>query len=501
MRTLIRFFTVWLGGLVLVWSSGCEQAFESQGYADRLEGGSTRRVSSSDPDWQNGNGDCRAMAPGETLVLADIEGPGEIEHIWMTVAAFFRYYPRQLVIRMYWDGSEQPAVEAPLGDFFAVGHGMLKDVNSMAVANSSSGRSYNCYWKMPFRERARITVTNDSEEAVTCLFWYIDYQQRSVEADEPYFHAQYRQENPPDPEQDYLIFEGEGRGYYAGTVLSVRMSMPGWFGEGDDRFYIDGSAEPVLKGTGTEDYFCDAWAFRELNRPYYGVSIWEGMYTGARCSAYRWHLADPIHFNESMRFTIEHKGNTYDENDVMISGYTPRRPDFYSSVAFWYQTGRAKRFGGVEEVSKRLVAYELLEAENLVKTEGTENVSVAEAITFSDGAGIHFHNLERGGELEIPFTVQEGGKYAVFVGVSPFTWGGIYAFYLDGNYVRDFDSYCEHCPTTEVKLGHVRQLDAGEHVIRAFCVGSNDDSFAGEQKGYMLRLDYIALEKVGIGWE
>lgn len=461
----------------------------------------TLRSSSTDPDWVNGNGDCRGIKAGETLTLAQLEGPGRINHIWSTIAAFDRYYPRHLVLRIYWDQSDQPAVEAPIGDFFAAGHGMLKDVTSRMVAVSSYGRSYNCYWKMPFRESAKITLTNDSKLDVMCVFWYVDYEKRAVAPDEPYFHAQYRQENTVHQESDYLVFDGLGQGYYAGTVLSVRMSMPGWFGEGDDRFYIDGSDEPVLKGTGTEDYFCDAWAFRELNRPYYGVSIWEGMFEGSRCSAYRWHVEDPVYFDESMRFTIEHKGNTFDSQGKMVSGYTPNRPDFYSSVAFWYQTGRAKRFGSVPPLEERLPEYKLLESEELIDTAGDPQLSVVDAFTFSGDKCVHFENKQLGGGFEIPFEVDQAGDYAVFLGVCPFAWGGIYDFFLDGKLIRSFDSYCEHCPVVDVKLGHVQKLGEGRHVIRAVCKGANDWSFDGQgNKGYMLRVDYVALEKVGIGW-
>ena len=182
----------------------------------------------------------------------------------------------------------------PLGDFFAAGHGMQVNVNSSRVSTSSFGRAYNSYWAMPFRKSARITLTNESSSESMGLYWYVEWEKRDIPEDVPYFYAQYRQENPVKPGSDYLIADIKGKGHYAGTVLSVRASHPGWFGEGDDRFYIDGDSIPTLHGTGTEDYFNDAWAFRVVNRPNYGVSIWEGMNAGSHITAYRWHVTDPV---------------------------------------------------------------------------------------------------------------------------------------------------------------------------------------------------------------
>jgi hypothetical protein len=135
-----------------------------------------RRSSSSDPDWHNGNADARPIEPGETLVIADLEGPGRIVHIWNTVAAQDRWYSRLLVLRMYWDGEKEPSVEVPLGDFFAAGHGMDVPVNSLPVRVTSEGRARNCYWPMPFRKSARITVTNEGKGRVNAFYYYVDWQ-------------------------------------------------------------------------------------------------------------------------------------------------------------------------------------------------------------------------------------------------------------------------------------------------------------------------------------
>ena len=243
--------------LVLFSLAGCSGTGKRSDYPsgsmEYPERAITQRESSYDRDWENGNADARRLNPGETLMLADLEGPGRITHIWFTAFGNERGFPRSAIIRMYWDGSENPAVEAPLGDFFAAGHGMQVNVNSNRVATSSFGRAYNSYWSMPFRKSAKITLTNESESESMGLYWYIDWEKRKIPDDVPYFYAQYRQENPVEPGKDYLIADIQGKGHYAGTVLSVRASHPGWFGEGDDRFYIDGDTIPTRHGPGSED--------------------------------------------------------------------------------------------------------------------------------------------------------------------------------------------------------------------------------------------------------
>ena len=262
---------------VLIAAAGVARAQEASGHPlaglERLKKERTRRVSSADENWRNGNADARPIGPGGTLTVAELEGPGRITHIWFTIAAADPYYGRSVTLRMYWDGDEQPGVESPLGDFFAAGHGIAVPVNSLPVQVSAEGRAYNCYWPMPFRKSARVTVTNDSpEHMVHALYWYVDWcATEDPGEDVAYFHAQYRQEFPCEAGRNYLIFDGVGQGHYVGTVLSVHMNSGSWFGEGDDFFYIDGEAEPSLRGTGTEDYFCDAWGFRPFNNLYYGV--------------------------------------------------------------------------------------------------------------------------------------------------------------------------------------------------------------------------------------
>ncbi|MFH1741891.1 MAG: glycoside hydrolase family 172 protein [bacterium] len=293
----------------------------------------SHRISSYDRT--GGNADRLTIEPGETKVLAEIQGPAAITHIWNTIDAE-NYYSRMLILRFYWDGQETPSVEVPIGDFFAVGHGLNRPFQSFPVNVSSEGRARNCYWFMPFQKSAKVTVTHEGFKTCRAFYYYIDYRTYdSLPDDSLYFHAHYRQATPNpkvelnginiDGKTNYLLMETEGKGLYAGTVLSVQINKDGWFGEGDDMFFVDGVDTPTMTGTGSEDYFNDAWGFREFCYPYHGVTVWEGYTKGDRGTAYKWHIFDPVAFTTSLRATIEH-GHANDRED-----------DFYT-VAFWYQT-------------------------------------------------------------------------------------------------------------------------------------------------------------------
>jgi len=283
---------------------------------------------------------CIRIQPGECRVLADIQGAGAIQQIWMTPTGHWRHS----ILRMYWDGAETPAVECPLGDFFACGWGTYAQVSSLAVCvNPRSG--LNCYWEMPFRKGCRITMTNIAEEAMT-LFYQINYTLTEVPADAAYFHAQFRRVNPLPYRSVYTILEGvKGRGQYVGTYLAWGVNNCGWWGEGEIKFYLDGDAEfPTICGTGTEDYFCGSYDFdlgkeqggyREFTTPYAGlpqVIRPDGLYSSqTRFGLYRWHIMDPIRFEQDLRVTIQALG--------WRSGgrYLPMQDDI-ASVAYWYQT-------------------------------------------------------------------------------------------------------------------------------------------------------------------
>jgi len=282
---------------------------------------------------------------GTTFSLADIEGPGAIQHIWMTPSGHWRHS----ILRFYWDGQEQPSVECPVGDFFACGWGRYAQVSSLAVCvNPRSG--LNCYWPMPFRKRCRITMENIGIDDMV-LYYQIDYALAPVPEEAAYLHAQFRRANPLPYKEVHTIVEGvRGRGHYVGTYMAWGVNTTGWWGEGEIKFYLDGDANaegvgwPSICGTGTEDYFCGSYNFdvgkdnggyREFTTPYTGLAQVirpDGLYDSqTRFGLYRWHIMDPVRFERDLRVTIQALGWK------MKGRYNPAQDDI-ASVAYWYQT-------------------------------------------------------------------------------------------------------------------------------------------------------------------
>jgi hypothetical protein len=300
----------------------------------------SRRISSYDRS--GGNRDSIGIEPGRTATLAEIDGPGAIHHIWTTIAAE-PFYGRKIVLRIYWDGEKSPSVEAPIGDFFGVGHGLNRNFASLPITCSSEGRARNCYWYMPFRRSCRITVKNEGTRTVDAFYYYVDYRELpEVAADTPYFHAQYRQEFPPDPRRDYTLLEAQGAGHYVGCSMSVLQRAMGWWGEGDDRMKIDGESKPSLHGTGSEDYFSNAWGMQQGQSLFYGCPLQEEDFqAGSKATVYRFHIPDPVPFKKSIAVTIEH-------------GHANDRSDFVSSVAYWYQAEPHRPFADLPAVAERL---------------------------------------------------------------------------------------------------------------------------------------------------
>ena len=280
------------------------------------------------------------IAPGETRVLADIEGPGAIQQIWMTPTGHWRYS----ILRVYWDGSETPAIECPVGDFFACGWNKYAQVSSLAVC-VNPGSAFNCYWEMPFRRSCRITMSNIGFNEMT-LYYQITYALTEVPEDTAYLHAQFRRVNPLPYKEVYTILDGvRGQGHYVGTYMAWGVNNTGWWGEGEIKFFLDGDdAFPTICGTGTEDYFCGSYNFdvgkenggyREFTTPYSGLAQVirpDGLYQSqTRFGLYRWHITDPIRFEQDLRVTIQALGWRSERR------YLPLQDDI-ASVAFWYQT-------------------------------------------------------------------------------------------------------------------------------------------------------------------
>jgi len=286
---------------------------------------------------------CISIAGRQTVTLGDIQGPGAIQHIWMTMAPSLW---RRLVLRIYWDDETTPSVEVPVGDFFCNGWGVRCNIASLPVAVNPAG-GFNCYWEMPFRRRARITIENLSSDEAYDFFYQIDYTQTEVPSDRAYFHAQWRRSDPVKPKEVHTLLDNvHGQGQYVGTYLAWGTHNNDWWGEGEIKFYLDGDTDwPTICGTGTEDYFGGAWNFEFplgqyglYSTPYLGlpqVIQPDGLYRSQqRFGLYRWHIMDPIRFQKDLRVTIQDLGFR-----MPLEGkgrFYPRRDDI-ASTAFWYQ--------------------------------------------------------------------------------------------------------------------------------------------------------------------
>jgi hypothetical protein len=460
---------------------------------ERLKNFESQRASSSDPNWKNGNGDCRPIKVGESLTIADLEGPGVIAHIWITISHRAENYSRLLTLRMYWDGEEHPSVECPIGDFFGVGHGVDRTFDSLPIRVSSLGRGRNCYWPMPFRKSAKITVTNESNLPCDAFFYYVDWQKHpSLPDDTAYFHAMYRQEFPCVMGRNYLLADIVGRGHYVGTVQSVVNISDGWYGEGDDFFFIDGEKEPRLRGTGTEDYFCDGWGFYAQQGPFYGVAMPDWGKAGDMTSVYRFHVPDPVAFKKSLRVEIEHKGS----QDFPGGGGTGfiERDDLMSSVAYWYQAEPHKRWPALPAGRDRLP----WRTKNLVV--GWKSASAAKHSEApleeqplggaTGGKQLFFQPAQQNPApwLEIPFTVEKESIGSLRLRGCHAADYGVYRVLLDGREIGRVDLYSREIRFGEEKLGW-QELSAGDHSLRFESAGKNAKS-----TGIFLGIDALTMQ-------
>ena len=322
-----------------------------------------KRVSSSDPS--GANADFRQVDPGGILPLMDANGPGMLTHIWITVASPEAYHLKKLVMRIYWDHETTPSVEAPLGDFFGLGLGEYHRWES-ELLSVGSDKALNSFFFMPFQKHARITVSNEGQQKVDAFYFNLDYRAYSeaLPRGTLYFHAQFRQAQPNhgwtsdwqnngdpkvdrktnlDGKENYLWLDARGRGQFVGVAMSVLQNQDGWWGEGDDMFFIDGEARPSIAGTGSEDYFLGAWDFG--GHPFfyrlYGAPVVGEERAGGKSSVYRFHLDSPITFTKSIRATIEH-------------GHANHRSDNFYSVAYWYQSEPHATFPVLPSVDQRI---------------------------------------------------------------------------------------------------------------------------------------------------
>ena len=309
---------------------------------------------SSSYDRSGGNADARPVPPSGTITVLDENGPGEISHIWFTIADHEQFHLKKIVLRIYWDDERTPSVEAPIGDFFGLGNGEYFLYQSIPLSVGAD-KALNCFFAMPFQNHARITVTNEGTQRIDSLYWNIDWRayRSPLPVGTMYFHAQYRQANPNiavsdaktnlDGKDNYVWMEATGRGHFVGVTMSILENADGWWGEGDDMFFVDGEKRPSINGTGTEDYFLGAWDFggKPFSYGLFGAPVVGPEKKDSKWSVYRFHLDSPIPFTKSLRATIEH-------------GHANDRGDNFSSVAYWYQIEPHGEFPALPAVNERL---------------------------------------------------------------------------------------------------------------------------------------------------
>ena len=294
---------------------------------------------------------------GETFTLAEIAGPGAIQQIWMTPTGLWRFS----ILRIYWDDSEHPSVECPVGDFFATGWGEFAQVTSLPIC-VNPGSAFNCYWEMPFRKKCRITMTNIADLDMT-LYYQINYTLTDVPDDAAYFHAQFRRTNPVPYKDVYTILDGvKGRGQYVGTYVAWGSNNNLWWGEGEVKVYLDSDDHPTICYTGTEDYFCGSYNFDPAPKHDKGYITYTTPYAGfhqvirpdsdyrtqLRMGMYRWHIVDPIRFEEDIKVTMQALGWGYNGRHLPLQ-------DDIASVAYWYQTLPHAPFPQLPERDRLLV--------------------------------------------------------------------------------------------------------------------------------------------------
>jgi len=323
----------------------------------------SKRVSSYDQSGDN-HDNLQNIKPGEKRTIFNVQGTGVINHIWITMAPEPRFLSRNdIIIRMYWDGNDYPSVESPIGPFF--GQGWQESylfTSTPLLATPMNGNGLVSYFAMPFAKGARIEIENQSGQDIKAFYFYVDYvEMKKLPANTGRFHAWYNKQltGPADSVEDehwmfgpnkpnktgkdnYIIADIKGKGHFVGVNYYVHSPTPYWYGEGDDMIFIDGDDKPTLNGTGTEDYFNTSWGAPKTpySTPYFGYAkVNNDIGFLGKTHIYRFNIADPIYFDRSLKFTIEHGSSNVMTLDL-------------ASVAYWYQD-KAERIPSISGAAAR----------------------------------------------------------------------------------------------------------------------------------------------------
>jgi D-arabinan exo alpha-(1,3)/(1,5)-arabinofuranosidase (non-reducing end) len=507
--------------LVLTWVAAAPVPAAAQGVGSladltRVHPGTSKAVTSSDPDFNSNLDRITYIQPGQTVTLADIEGPAVIDHIWLTFAearpswleANGAAAPDEIVLRMYWDGSSVPAVEAPLGDFFAAGFGLRQEVRSVPI-QVEGGDAYNSFWQMPFRRHARVTVTNQGAKRVRSFYYQVDYTKvDSLPAGTAYFNAEYRRSFPEEAGRDYVLLDTRGEGQYVGTVMSVQSRSPYWFGEGDARIYVDGDTLPTIQGTGTEDYFLSAWGLDRHTWPYFGCTYLSADPSdlGMRATMYRWHIVDPIRFEKSLRFTFEHTGwMSADETQTgKVDGHVPREDDI-ATVAFWYQVGPTQPRPPMPDLAGRTFPDldHAIQGQEMIASarHSPGTVALQKGYDWTGEGQILFHPATDSAWLEADFQVTKPELQGLVLRMTHAPDYGRWRILVDGTPADSLSDYPDWDPTgprdfyaadlevRDIYLGSYT-LAPGKHTVRFELVGRSPFS-----SGTLLGFDSVRLRK------
>ena len=453
--------------------------------------GKSFQISSHSPDL----GDAWHIGPGESKVLADVKGPAIIQNMWFTCSNLHDpdgEYLRNLIIKMYWDGEEEPSVEVPFGNFFGCGFSRREPWQSKYVGVTSGG--FYSYFPMPFAKGARIEIENKMEKPTLVFFHFLGQKYDSLPEDTLYFHSQYRRENPTIRGKNYTILNAEGDGYFAGTILFIQGYDKGdkWnFLEGDEFVYVDGEVDASIKGTGGEDYFQGGWYYIDgvFNAPYHGLIVKDG--EKVQSAMYRLHILDRINFSKDVRVEIEHGNRPQNE----------AKADF-SSTAFWYQKEPHKPFPEMPS-RENVVAGPAFLIEGAIEWEGTPGCGPLYVSTYngnwSNNMGANFIG-EKGQATSKIFTVAEDGPYKVGANFISSEHGAIGQVKIDGKPVGEpVDTYSDiprddYLLNVNPAMGHAVlgeiRLEAGEHTAEVEIVGANP-----EAKGSELMIDCLSVTR------
>ena len=462
-----------------------------------------RSMRSSSAD-RPGNADALHIEPGRTATLADLEGPGEITHLWTTISTPDKLHLRNIVLRIFWDDSPFPSVESPIGDFYGLGNAMYyyfsNPVQAIGTVNGM-----NAFWPMPFAKRARVTVTNESDKAVGAFYYYVDW--RKFDEPQPaagYFHAQYRQAFPCEDGKPYLILDtGGSQGHFAGVSLTIHTQVAGWWGEGDDIFTIDGETTPSLWGTGSEDYFCGAWCYGDtFYRDYFGLPLRKKPNHDADnvWNVYRLHLESPIAFRRSLKLEIEHGAGGFD--NTRDGGNND-----YSSVAYWYMAKPTPLKGALPPAAQRMPVYippppppplepGVFEATDMQVRAPEGTVCGAQDMSmwttaeqgWVRGNQLWCHDNKVGETVSVDFETTRPWRGELAFGLTKARDYGRISIMLDGKVVvEDFNGYGEAVAPSEVRAGAVT-LKPGRHTLAVKLLGRDERS-----SGTIWGMDYMRV--------